>query len=139
MATRSAVIRVEPDLAEAFNSAPKPAQERAKAAMRRMLRIVPERINVTTSRLSKKESELFLKINRNLSDERQRRYDELTEKRLDGKLAKDERLELGELIKEIERIWADRLQAVAELARLRKVSTAEMIKQLELEPSVEIP
>jgi 5-methylcytosine-specific restriction endonuclease McrA len=38
MSTRTAVIQVEPDLAEAFNSAPKTKQKRALSAMRSVLR-----------------------------------------------------------------------------------------------------
>ena len=41
MATRSSVIQVEPELAEAFNSAPKRQKERVKSAMRGLLKLVP--------------------------------------------------------------------------------------------------
>lgn len=132
MATRTAVIRVEPDLAEAYNSAPVQEQARLKAVLRTELRLVPKQ---TAPRLSKKESELFLKINDCLSDERQARYDTLTNKRLDGELSEAEQAELGELIKEIEQLWFKRLRAVADLARLRKVTPETIIKQLELSPS----
>ncbi|MDX2041984.1 MAG: hypothetical protein SF097_12080 [Acidobacteriota bacterium] len=135
MAARTAVIRVEPDLAEAYNSAPAQEQARLKAVLRTELRLVRK---PTASRLSKKESELFFKINDCLSDERQDRYDTLTKKRLDGELSDAEYAELGELIKEIERIWARRLRAVADLARLRKVTPETIIKQLELSPSAQI-
>lgn len=135
MAARTAVIRVEPDLAEAYNSAPAQEQARLKAVLRTELRLVRK---PTASRLSKKESELFFKINDCLSDERQDRYDTLTKKRLDGELSDAEYAELGELIKEIELIWARRLRAVADLARLRKVTPETIIKQLELSPSAQI-
>ncbi len=135
MAARTAVIRVEPDLAEAYNSAPAQEQARLKAVLRTELRLVRK---PTASRLSKKESELFFKINDCLSDERQDRYDTLTKKRLDGELSDAEYAELGELIKEIERIWARRLCAVADLARLRKVTPETIVKQLELSPSAQI-
>lgn len=134
MATRSAVIRVEPDLAEAYNSAPAQEQARLKAVLRTELRLVRK---PTTPRLSKKESELFLKINDCLSDEHQERYDALTKKRLGGELSDAEHAELGELIKEIEQLWARRLRAVADLARLRKVTPETIIKQLELSPSAQ--
>ncbi|MGH9937615.1 MAG: hypothetical protein ACREAM_15305 [Blastocatellia bacterium] len=137
MATRSAVIQVEPDLAEAFNAAPEQQQERVKSAMRSLLRLVPT-IREKAPRLSKKESALFLKINRNLSEDKQKRYDELTEKRLDDRLTEQEYSELGALIKEIEQIWGERLQAVIDLARLRKMAPEKMMKQLELDPRVKV-
>src|SRR5215510_10897152 len=137
MSTKTAVIQVEPDLAEAFNAAPKQQQERVKSGMRSLLRPVPTN-RKKASRLSKRETALFLKINRNLSEDKQKRYDELTEKRLDGRLTKKEYSELGELIKEIEQIWVERLQAVIELARLRKTSPEKMMKRLELDPRVKV-
>ncbi len=56
--------------------------------MRQVLRAAPEG-KKKALRLSPAESRLFLKLNRNLSDDRQQRYDELTEKRLAGKLTAD--------------------------------------------------
>ncbi|MFN0108146.1 MAG: hypothetical protein ACKVZH_04765 [Blastocatellia bacterium] len=134
MATRSAVIHVEPDLAAAYNSAPEQEQSRLRAVLRSELRLFRKPV---APRLSKKESELFLKINACLSDGKQQRYDKLTRKRLGGKLTDLEHAELGELIKEIEQIWVARLQAVADLARLRKVTPEEIMKQLELAPSAQ--
>jgi len=135
MSSRASVIRVEPDLAETFNTAPEHEQERVKNAMRTLLRIVPPTPD-KAQRLSRKETGLFLKINRNLSEEKQKQYDELTERRLDGTLTRKERKELGELIKEVQQIWIARLRAVNDLARLRRVSPEEMFKQLELDPRV---
>jgi hypothetical protein len=134
MPAKASVIQVEPELAEAFNAAPKLEQERVKAAMRAALRLVSP-ASSKAQRLSKAETELFLKINRNLSDEKQQRYDELTEKRLDGILTEAEHAELGELIKEVEQIWGERLWAVIELARLRNVSPEEMMKRSEFIPA----
>jgi hypothetical protein len=57
---------------------------------------------------------------------------------LAGTLTKREHAELGALIAELERLGVDRLQAVIELARLRKIPPAELAKQLELEPLVQI-
>lgn len=133
MATRSAVIQVEPDLAEAFNAAPKQQRERAKSAMRSVLKLVPPTPK-QAKRLSKKETELFLKINRTLSEDKQQRYDELTEKRFEETLTKKEHAELLKLIEEIEQIWVERLQAVIDLAKLRKISPREMMRQLGVDP-----
>jgi hypothetical protein len=137
MSTRTAVIQVEPDLAEAFNSAPKPQQERAKSAMRSALKLVPFP-EEKTQRLSKKETELFLKINRTMTEDQQKRYDQLTEKRLYGTLTRKERRELENLILEFERMGVERLQAVIELARLRKVAPDQLITQLEIGSIVNI-
>ncbi len=137
MATRTSAIIVDAGLAAAYNAAPKTKQKKALSAMRSILR-EPKPNRIKDPRLSKKESELFLRINRALAPEEQQRYDELTEKRLDGTLTKSERAELGELIKDIERIWADRLRAIIELAKLRKVSPQEMMKRLEIDPRVTV-
>ena len=88
--------------------------------------------------LSKEETALFLRINCTLSEAQRQRYDELTEKRLAGKLTEREYTELGSLIAELERLGADRLFAVIELARLRNVPPAELVRQLEIDALVQI-
>lgn len=133
MAARSSMIRVEPDLAEAFNEAPKQAQERVKSAMRGLLKLVPPP-DKEAPRLSKEETRLFLKINRTLSEEKQQRYDQLKEKRLEETLTKKEHLELLGLIEELEQIWSERLQAVIDLAKLRKITPKEMMRKLGVDP-----
>lgn len=54
MSTRSAVIQVEPDLAEAFNAAPKTRQKKALSATRQALRTEKER-KAKVPRPSKRE------------------------------------------------------------------------------------
>jgi hypothetical protein len=88
----------------------------------------------TVPRLSKRETRLFLRINRHLTLEKQQRYDELKQKREDETLTKAEHKELLQFVEEIEDIWADRLRAVIELAKLRGISPRELMKQLEIEP-----
>lgn len=133
MSTRNSVIQVEPDLAEAFNAAPKARKRQALSAMRQVLRSAKER-KVKVLRLSKKETELFLKINRTLPEDKQQRYDELKEKRFEETLTKKEHAELLRLIVDIEQIWVERLQGVIDLAKLRKISPREMMKQLGVDP-----
>jgi hypothetical protein len=130
MAARSAVIRVEPDLAEAYNSAPPQEQARLKAVLRTELRLVPKK---TAPRLSKKESELFLKINRGLPEEQWQRMAELNEKLEDASLTEEEHAELLRLTKRSERLQVERLRAVIELAKLRQVEPEEMMRKLELD------
>ena len=127
MAAKSAVIRVEPDLAEAYNSAPPQEQARLKAVLRTELRLVRK---PTAPRLSKKESELFLKINACLSEERQDRFDELTAKRKQNLLTKTERAELLQLAEESEQIWVERSRAITELAKLRRITPDELMDSL---------
>ncbi len=136
MATRSTTITVNAELAAAYKAAPKIRQKEALSAMRHALRVVPNG-REKALQLSKEETELFLRINRNLSEGQQQRYDTLTEKRLSQKLTAAEQAELGELIEEVEQLWAERLQAVNDLARLRQVSPEKMMRLLELDPRAE--
>lgn len=118
MANGTATIAVDAKLAKAYNAAPKTTQRKVQAALRQALRqtSVPVR---TAPHLSKRESALFLRINRTITDEQQQQYERLTAKRLAGTLTKREHAELGALIAELERLGVDRLQAVIELAKLR--------------------
>ena len=136
MATRTATITVDAELATAYNTAPKLRQREALSVFRQVL--VP-RVSRTGAHLSKKETSLFLKINRNLTEEQQSRYDTLTEKRLESELTLEEKAELGALLEAVEQIWLERLQAVGELARLRKVAPETLMQQLELDPCAKIP
>lgn len=127
MAAKTAVIRVDPDLAEAYNSAPPQEQSRLKAVLRTELRLVRPS---APPRLSKKESELFLKINACLPDERQERFDELTAKRRQDSLTKSERAELLQLAEESEQLWVERIRAITELAKLRRTTPDELMDRL---------
>lgn len=133
MPAKASVIRVEPDLAKAFNTASEQERERAKAAMRSILKLVtptPKK----APRLSKKETELFLVINRGLSDEQRQRLDGLNEKIEKSTLTDEEHAELLSLTKLVEKMWAESLRAIIELAQLRKIPPEEMMRQLEIEP-----
>lgn len=127
MAARSSVICVEPDLAEAYNSAPEQEQARLKAVWRTELRLVRKPV---APRLSKKESGLFLKINDSLPDERQDRFDKLTAKRKRNLLTNAERKELLQLAEESEQIWVERIRAISELAKLRRTTPDELMDSL---------
>ncbi len=133
MSSRTAAILVDAGLAEAYNSAPKTKQKKVLSAMRSILQeSKPDKIKVP--RLSKKETELFLRINRTLPPEKQERYDELSQKREDETLTDDEHAELLKFVDELVTIWTDRLQAVVDLAKLRRLSPRELMKQLGIEP-----
>lgn len=133
MSSRTAPIIVDASLAAAYNSAPKTKQKKALSAMRSVLH-ESRTPKPTVPRLSKRETRLFLRINRSLTPEKQERYDELKQKREDETLTKAEHEELMQFVDELEDIWADRLRAIIELAKLRSVSPRELMKQLEIEP-----
>ena len=84
--------------------------------------------------LSRRESELLMKINRGLSAEVQRRYDELMDKLRNETITSAERQELLQLIDQIEQADAERLQYLIELAQLRNVSVEELMAQLGIQP-----
>lgn len=134
MATKSSVIRVDPDLAQAFNSAPEREQERVKLAMRSALKLVPPAPTKKASALSRKESELLQQINAGLSSRQRSRMAELTDKMEFEAITDAEHKELLRLTRQMERKWAEQLRAVAALAKLRKVSLDEMLRQLGKQP-----
>ncbi len=84
--------------------------------------------------LSRRESELLMKINQGLSAEVQRRYDELMDKLRNETITSAERQELLRLIDQIEQADAERLQYLIELAQLRNVSVEELMAQLGIQP-----
>lgn len=133
MAAKSSVIRVEPDLAQAFNSAPKRAQEQAKSAMRSVLKIVPPSEKKAPP-LSKRESELLVRVSRGLSPGRRNRLAELTDKMEYESITDAEHRELLRLTRQMEAKWVEQLRAVAALAKLRQVSLDEMMQQLGKQP-----
>jgi hypothetical protein len=98
-----------------------------RAVLRSELRLVRKPV---APRLSKKESELFLKINDSLPDERQERFDKLTAKRKRNSLTSPERKELLELAEESEQIWVECIRAISELAKLRRTTPEELMDSL---------
>lgn len=133
MATRNAEGIIDAKLTAAFNAAPKTKQKKALSAFRQALQeSTPAKNGV--ARLSKRETDLFLRINRSLPEDKQRHYDELRVRREDETLTDDEHTELLGLVEEIQEIWIERLQAVHDLAKLRKISPREMMRQLGVDP-----
>jgi hypothetical protein len=133
MANGNATITVDARLAAAYNAAPKTRQKKALSALRQALRAAPDQ-KTKAARLSKRETELLLRINRTLAPEKQRRYDELKEKREAETLTPAEYKELLRFVAEHQELWAKRLEAVVKLAQLRGVSPPEMLKQLGIDP-----
>ena len=133
MSTRTATIIVEAELAADYAAASKAKRKKALSAMRQALRSAPT-LKAKASRLSKRETELFLRINRTLPEDRQQRYEELTEKSVEETLSKNERAELLKLNEKLQEIWAERWKAVIDLAKLRKISPQEMMRELGVDP-----
>lgn len=85
------------------------------------------------SATSPEESELLARINKGLPPESQSQYDELVAKRQAGTLSSDEHRELLRLSDEIERLNAERLDHLSQLARLRRTSLPELMRALGIE------
>jgi hypothetical protein len=133
MATRKATITVDPSLATVYSAAPETQQKQAQLAMHRALQASLV-CSSKEPRLSKKETALFLRINRSLAPEQQERYDELRAKREDETLTPAEHTELLQCVAEIGTLWIDRLEALLTLARLRHVSPQQLMQQLGIDP-----
>jgi uncharacterized protein YPO0396 len=85
--------------------------------------------------LSKDETELLLKINSGSPEDVHARYRELINKRQGERLTEDEHAELLRLTDETEMKQADRLEALAELARLRGTPVRELMDALGIKPT----
>ncbi len=84
-------------------------------------------------RLSAAETDLLLKINQGFAPAQQQRYDELLEKRDARTLTPAEYQELLDLTDQVEAFNVERVQALADLARLRQVSLPEVMRRLGLD------
>lgn len=85
--------------------------------------------------LSQRESELLLGINRGLPGDQEERYRELMSRRRTGSLAAEEHQELLRLTDEAERLQAERIERLAELARLRAKPLVALMEELGVRPS----
>ncbi|MBF0349648.1 MAG: STAS/SEC14 domain-containing protein [SAR324 cluster bacterium] len=88
------------------------------------------RARLHTSTLSESESKLLNKINLGIPELIQSRYDELMVKRQNESLAGTELQELLNLTDQVEKLEAERVEALAELAQIRGVQLAELMKNL---------
>ena len=138
MATRNAAILVDAKLAEAYNAAPQKAQKKVQAAIREMLQNGQQghpgedrsngakKPQIQAAHFSAKESKLLLTINRGLSAEQRRRSEELIDKMEYASIIDDEHTELMQLSQESEKLSAQRLKAMIELARNAGPDDCEM-------------
>ncbi len=93
-------------------------------------RILALRAKRKASVLSTSETELLQKINEGLLPIAQQRYNDLSAKRRQETLTPFEHQELLDLIAQIEQFDAKRVNCLAELAQLRRVSVRALMKQL---------
>jgi hypothetical protein len=82
------------------------------------------------STLPQAEAELLLKINQSLPLDINKHYDELIFKRKAETLTLDEHRELLHLSEQIEKLQAQRLENLAELARLRGITITTLMENL---------
>jgi len=80
--------------------------------------------------LSSRETELLLKINQGVPAAANARYQSLQSKRQAEQLTAEERRELSRLINQREKLQAQRLESLAELARLRNMTLRGVMRQL---------
>jgi len=85
--------------------------------------------------LSAAESTLLLTINSAIPEPLQQRYDELIVQRQAEQLTPTEHAELLQLTIEIEQREADRVAALADLARLRGVPLTQLMQTLGIQPT----
>lgn len=133
MAMKTATITVDADVAQAWNAAPAAERKNIHAVIRNQL-LNGGAIKKEVPHFSKKESELLLRITRNLSDEQRARMLELTDKMEFESIADKEHAELLRLTDKAEQLQAVRLQAAIDLAKLRGVTFEEVMKQLGFKP-----
>jgi len=82
------------------------------------------------------EARLLLAIKEAPSEMAQRRFDDLMVKRMAETLTPEEHGELVELTTRREAIWARRLAAAAELARLRGISLEAIENEFQMVPAI---
>ena len=83
--------------------------------------------------LPRSESELLLKINQGLPEKFKKRYDELIEKRRAENLLPKEYDELLRMTREAEKLEAQRVECLAQLAKIRKTTLSDLMKSLGLQ------
>lgn len=88
-------------------------------------------------RLSERESELLLEINRGLRPSSAERYRELMIRRRTGELTLEEHQELLRLTDEAEQLQAERIERLAQLARLRGKPLRAVMDELGIRPSLD--
>jgi uncharacterized protein YjgD (DUF1641 family) len=97
--------------------------------------IIDFRAKKLTNNISEKETNLLLKINQNLTDDIQKKYQILIRKRQDENLTNNEYQELLNLTDVVEKHQAQRLKYLVELATLRECSLNHLMDELGINPT----
>jgi hypothetical protein len=85
-------------------------------------------------RLTNAETALLRQINQGLPPDLQKKWGQLVRKRDDRKLSPKEYRELIRLTDKIEELQANRVKSMVQLARIRKKSLDELIRELGIQP-----
>ena len=93
-------------------------------------KIVALRARHIAPHIERDEADLLLRINRDIPSDTRRRYDELIGKRQAETLSANDYTELIDLTRQIEHLEAERVSALAELARLRQMSLPNLMVEL---------
>ncbi len=127
------VIQLEAQLSSAqlLQAVEQMPSEEWEGFVKRILLLHAQR---SATHLKHTESELLLQINRGIPPELRERYEALLAKRRAETLNSEEYAELLRLTGQIEQLDAMRLTALAELARLRQTSLAELMQTLGIQP-----
>ncbi|MBI1279037.1 MAG: STAS/SEC14 domain-containing protein [Anaerolineaceae bacterium] len=96
-------------------------------------KIIALRASHAAPHVERDEAELLLQINRDMPSEIRHRYDELIHKRQAETLSDDEHAELIDLTQQFEQREAERVTALANLARLRQISLPDLMTVLGIE------
>ena len=97
-----------------------------------MARIIALQAKYKAPSLPKEESELFMKINKGLPSDIQKRFDELVAKREEEILTPAEHRELIRLTEKIEKSDAERMKYISKLACLRGVTIDSLMRELKI-------
>jgi hypothetical protein len=121
------VIRTEASTDDLLDAVAQLSTEDLTAFAERVATLRAERV---AAHLSHDETALLLRIGRGLPAGVRGRYDELVAKRCAETLSTDEHAELIRLTDDVERIDADRIEALVALAGLRRTSPADLMRSL---------
>lgn len=86
--------------------------------------------------LPQNEADLLLKINQSIPSDIQNFYDELILKRDAENLTNDEHRELLKLTEQIEKLQAQRIESLADLARVRGITLTTLMENLGIQTQI---
>lgn len=93
-------------------------------------RLLTLRVKQQITQSPKLETQLIKKISKKLSKAKQKKYEELTQKRLNYTLSVKEQKELAAIIDTVEKIESDKMQAIFTLSQIKGISPAKMMVNL---------